>query len=107
MKKYYKKILFFVSFAILFIPVFSQNNVIYKGKILNSSTKKPIKNVTIKLPEQNIMTSSNRKGEFVIKANNKNQTVFFSHIGYNNKNISLLLIDTDQPNIIYLQKKNR
>jgi hypothetical protein len=65
--------------------------VTVKGKVTDSSTKKPIPYANIYLLNSNIGTISNNDGEFILKIpqNKTNQSVRFSFMGYKNQDLTI------------------
>jgi len=60
-----------------------------KGKVLNNQTQKGIPYVNIWIENENIGTTSNEQGEFILKPNQTSKNIIFSAIGYETKKISL------------------
>ena len=78
----------FLSFI---LNSFSQVRTI-SGEVIDIHTKENLGYVNIGIPYKGVGTVSNSKGEFLIKLNehiNKNDTLYFSHIGYKTKKIVL------------------
>ncbi|WP_165748116.1 carboxypeptidase-like regulatory domain-containing protein [Cellulophaga sp. Z1A5H] len=63
----------------------------YKGKIIDSNTKKELVFATIVIENSNISTVSNSEGDFSLKVpkNMEEVTVFISFLGYKTKTINL------------------
>lgn len=80
-------LLFIVFF---FTDCFSQEFIIYEGKVLDENNKAGLSNVHIFSSEnENIGTISNAEGNFILKSKKKVNTLFFSHLGYQFKQVTL------------------
>tara|TARA_B100000029_G_scaffold84686_1_gene75334 strand:+ start:2858 stop:4975 length:2118 start_codon:yes stop_codon:yes gene_type:complete len=78
----------------------SISNVV-KGYVHDEESGNPIKNVIfLSYPENEIITKSNIDGYFWVELNPEYKTVILSHIGYENKKISI----EELKNKIYLKK---
>lgn len=75
----------FIFVLTLFISslIFAQNTVI-KGKIIDSKTKKPIENAIVKQKNTNNYTTTNKTGNFTIKAP-ENALFTIIHLNYKTK----------------------
>lgn len=73
-----KRLLTFILF--LSISVFSQ----IKGKVVDAFNK-PISYVNISVENENIGTTSEENGEFVLRISDKNKNIIFSAIGFEKK----------------------
>lgn len=69
----------------------SSKFVSVKGKIIDSSTKKPIPYTNIYLVNSNIGTISNNDGEFILKVpvNKTNVPIRISYMGYKNQDLTI------------------
>jgi hypothetical protein len=74
-----------------------------KGKIIDSSTKKPIPYTNIYLVNSNIGTISNNDGEFILKVpvNKTNAPIRISYMGYKNQDLTIEQIQMKE-NVIEL-----
>ena len=76
---------------------------VYKGKVVDALTKKPVVFANVYLVNSSIGTVTNSDGEFILKVpvGEQNPIVGFSYIGYNNVEIKLAELSADD-NIIKL-----
>jgi hypothetical protein len=81
--EYRRDFTLFISLFFFFIVSYAQ----LKGVVINAETETPIPYVNIWVENQNIGTSSNRKGAFTLKVDGI-KTLVFSAIGYQTKRIS-------------------
>jgi hypothetical protein len=81
--------------------VFSQN-VTIKGNIIASSDGLPVKDVNISVKGKTIGTSSNEKGNFILKNVSLPCDLKISHIAYLSKEVSLTKKDISKKNTINL-----
>jgi len=91
-------VLFFLSFGI-----YAQENII-SGEIKNSQTTSSLEYVNIGISNKNAGTVSNEKGFFKLKLNEKvhpNDTIVFSHIGFETKKIIVNQLKSEQ-NVIQM-----
>ena len=85
--------LFFLSTAYT-NPVYAQNDqdyTEYKGKVIDSNTKKPLIFADLNIDGTNISTVTNTEGDFSLKVPNNltNGTVTISFLGYKKKSLPL------------------
>ena len=75
----------------------------YKGKIMDSDSKKPLVFATLTVENTNISTISNTEGEFALKVpeSMKEGNVIVAFLGYKNKSIPLSQFQ-EENNKIYL-----
>ncbi|MEE9364935.1 MAG: carboxypeptidase-like regulatory domain-containing protein [Cellulophaga sp.] len=94
---------FFFLFILISLPLLSQE-IVVKGKIIDSETNKTIAFVNIGIESKNIGTISNLKGRFRLQVseNNKNNSILISHVNYEPKEITFR---NENNIIIYLQPK--
>lgn len=69
---------------ITFFPLmgFSQEQIVYKGKVLSTDTKLPIRSVSITVNGTSTKATSDKNGEFSIKAPSGANELIFRHMGY-------------------------
>lgn len=92
-------VLLFFSFGI-----YAQENII-SGKIKDSQTNSSLEYVNIGIGNKNAGTVSNEKGIFKLKLNEKvnpNDTIVFSHIGFETKKIIVNQLKSEQ-NVIEMK----
>ena len=81
----------FISLLLFSISLFSQENVL-TGSVIDVESNDFIQYVNIGIVNKSIGTVSNSKGAFKLELSDKitkNDTVVFSHIGYNTKKIAV------------------
>jgi len=76
-----KKYVLFLLFCLLTTIVFSQESTPIKGKVLTSATDDPLENVNIVNLNEVIGTTSDKEGDFSIRAK-VNDTLYFSYLGH-------------------------
>jgi len=97
----FKKIGFISLFVLIFQSSFAINPsvklqdttkyIVYKGKVINSYTKKPLSLATLLINNTNISTVTNNHGDYQLKVPEKfiNNNVTISFLGYTSKNLNL------------------
>lgn len=76
-------------FIFLSFGIYAQENSI-SGEIQDSQNNAALEYVNIGIPDKNVGTVSNAKGNFILKLNEKvnpNDTIVFSHIGFETKKV--------------------
>lgn len=76
-------------FIFLSFGIYAQENSI-SGEIQDSQNNAALEYVNIGIPDKNVGTVSNAKGNFILKLNEKvnpNDTILFSHIGFETKKV--------------------
>ncbi|MDR6762986.1 hypothetical protein J2Y38_003204 [Flavobacterium sp. 2755] len=76
-------------FLFLSLVIYAQENIV-SGEIKDSQNNSSLEYVNIGIADKNVGTVSDRKGNFVLKLNEKvspNDTIVFSHIGFETKKI--------------------
>lgn len=95
MKKHFA---FIAVYSLLFlsnINLWAQEHSEIKGKI-NAANGNPIENITIKLKNQNIITTSNHLGEYLLqKVKSGNYTIKISGIGYITQEKKIVITEND------------
>ncbi len=89
---------------ILFLlPLFASGQKIYKGKIINSITKKNIPFATVGFLKANIGVNADENGEFILSTTTENirDTLIISCVGYE----TLKIVTQNIPEIINLNEK--
>ncbi|PVW14748.1 carboxypeptidase-like regulatory domain-containing protein [Marixanthomonas spongiae] len=76
-----KKHLLLLVFCTISWMAFSQENAPIKGKVLSSATDEPLENVNIVNLSEVIGTTTDKDGDFSIRAK-VNDTLYFSYLGY-------------------------
>ncbi|UAB80353.1 carboxypeptidase-like regulatory domain-containing protein [Marixanthomonas sp. SCSIO 43207] len=76
-----KKHVLFLLFSFLVTIAFAQDINPIKGKVLSSATDKPLENVNIVNLNEVVGTTTNKEGDFNIRAK-VNDTLYFSYLGY-------------------------
>ncbi len=112
--KWFSAILFIILFmGVVGIPDASgffqetleqnQNYKQYKGKIMDSDSKKPLVFATLSIEDTNISTISNTEGEFILKVPNTidKANVLISYLGYKTKLLPLSQFNSNN-NKIYM-----
>jgi hypothetical protein len=78
-----KKAGIFLVLLVLNLAVSAQKNRVVLGKIFDAESKEPIESVHIKVLNKNVLTKSNRKGEYqLVLDDQKKITLVYSHISY-------------------------
>lgn len=79
-----RKIVYLLMIICLNMPVFAtisgqvnHNDMNYKNRIIDKTTKKPLSNAKISIPELNYTTYSDKDGSFRLNADISSQTVLF------------------------------
>jgi len=90
--------LFFIISAL----IFGQSNDFIQGKILDSSTKKPISFTSIILKQNRLGLYASEEGDFKIRIRPSflSDTIMISCIGFNKKEIKFKELDADSINYI-------
>ena len=96
-----KKVIVLLVSLLCCCTAFSQN-VTIKGNIIASSDGLPIKDVNISIKGKTIGTSSNDKGNFILKNVSLPCVLNISHIAYLSKEVSLTKKDIAKRNTIEL-----
>ncbi|WP_339703554.1 carboxypeptidase-like regulatory domain-containing protein [uncultured Marixanthomonas sp.] len=76
-----KRHVLLLVFCLVSIIAFSQDDTPIKGKVLSSATDDPLENVNIVNLNEVIGTTTDKEGEFSIRAK-VNDTLYFSYLGY-------------------------
>ena len=76
-----KKLAIFLTICLLSGFVWSQENVVINGKVLNDADDSPLENVNIVNLNNVKGTTSTREGDFAIRAT-VNDTLYFSYLGF-------------------------
>ncbi|MFA8449381.1 MAG: DUF5686 family protein [Bacteroidales bacterium] len=76
----------------------------YKGRVLDSISKKPLEYVNIVINNSNQGVSTNLKGEFIIHSKQRIFALTFSRIAYKNKKVTIK--ENIQANEFYLNPKS-
>jgi len=97
----FKKISFISLFLLIFQSSFAINSIVkqqdttkiivYKGKVINGKTKKPLALATLLIDNSNISTITNNNGKYKLKVPEKfqNNKITISYLGYFNEIINL------------------
>lgn len=83
------KFIFCLSMPIFPTLSYSQDVILYKGKVVSQETKKPIAGVSIIVKEQGIKSTTDKDGLFTLKSNSPSMLTTFRHFGYKSLVISL------------------
>ena len=87
-----------INLILVLFPLFSIAQNI-KGTVIDKKTKRPIEAVNVISNQFNVSTTTNKNGEFNLKTPaeiKKNDTLFFSHIGYITKKMTLSALDKNK-----------
>ncbi len=88
------KIFWLIIFGICFSAKTYSQSIVISGRVVDETTLESLENVTIKLKGTSISTLSKRDGSFKIKAENPNQSLELTRIGYENLDYRLQMQDT-------------
>ena len=99
------KLFTFTYFFIISQITFSQEKI--SGIVLNSENKQPIEYVNIGIPGKEIGTVSNLNGDFSLQipAENKNDTLIFSCIGFEPLVVNLTNLSNNHKKEFFLKEK--
>ena len=69
------------------LSLFSQDDFLYNGKIIDSVSKEPLAYVNIGIVDYNLGTVSDENGKFelIIKTSDQDLLIRYSYIGYTSK----------------------
>ncbi len=68
---------------LLFLPILTQGQIIYKGSIINKSTKEKVPYSSVGLIKENTGINANEEGYFILPSKNYiNDTLIISSVGY-------------------------
>jgi hypothetical protein len=91
-KPFMKKILtwlFFGCWLLISAVGFGQTNPIVSGTVSTTSTSEKLSNVTVTVKGSTRAAITNSKGQFQIRVNSLNDTLVFSYIGAQSKEVSI------------------
>jgi len=94
----------FYAFILILISLFLTKSIVgqstIKGQIFNINSLEPVANASILIIDSNDRTTSDQNGKFIIKAKYEFPlTLFFSCIGFVNKEVELLILPDNDLNI--------
>lgn len=78
-------------------------NVIVRGKVVDSNSKNPISNVNITLAEYEYLTSTNSDGQFRIRLSPGKYSLKISHISYESRSILLELMEDSADTLFIIE----
>ena len=100
------RISLFVRLMLIFTFYCSVLSAQNKGVVMDGISKSLLAGVNIYLNNKKVISKTNESGEFIIKKlarTNKNDTLFFSHVGYSVKKVSISDLKENE-NKVYLFK---
>ncbi|MBA8987951.1 MULTISPECIES: SusC/RagA family TonB-linked outer membrane protein [Sphingobacterium] len=83
-----RKVLFFITFCLLHIVAFGQNQVI-TGTVTDAVTNQPISGVTIRAVGSNSAAQSDADGKYEIGVNSAIKALHFSYVGYSSQQVNI------------------
>lgn len=95
-----------ILFLFIVSSLLSAQTVAIKGRNLNSSDKSPISFVNISVKGENVQTTSDQTGYFLLSGKfSKNDLIIFTHVGFETKEIKVSSLSESDTNLVYLNSK--